>query len=250
MINFQYARASDVADAVRQIAADPAAKFIAGGTNLIDLMKDDVEHPARLIDISRLPLKSVEETPDGGLRIGALVPNSDLAYHPLIEQRYPLLASAILAGASQQLRNMASTGGNLAAAHALLLLLRHRDALQQARAGQRLLGASTASTASTRSSAPAKPASRRIPPTCAWRSRRSKPTCMSPARPGRARSRLRISIGCPATRRSATPICSPTRSSRRSSFRRRALRELLLPEDPRPPVLCVRAGIGRGRART
>ena len=113
MINFQYARASDVADAVRQIAADPAAKFIAGGTNLIDLMKEDVERPARLIDISRLPLKTVEETADGGLRIGALVPNSDLAYHPLIEQRYPLLASAILAGASAQLRNMASTGGNL-----------------------------------------------------------------------------------------------------------------------------------------
>ena len=113
MINFQYARATDVADAVRQIAADPTAKFIAGGTNLIDLMKDDVERPSRLIDISRLPLKSVEETADGGLRIGALVPNSDLAYHPLVMQRYPMLSSAILAGASQQLRNMASTGGNL-----------------------------------------------------------------------------------------------------------------------------------------
>jgi xanthine dehydrogenase YagS FAD-binding subunit len=113
MINFQYARANDVADAVRQIAADPAAKFIAGGTNLLDLMKYDVERPLRLIDISRLPLKTVEETADGGLRIGALVPNSDLAYHPVIQQRYPLLSSAILAGASQQLRNMASTGGNL-----------------------------------------------------------------------------------------------------------------------------------------
>jgi len=113
MINFEYARASDVADAVRQIAADPKAKFIAGGTNLIDLMKEDVERPTRLVDISRLPLNSVEETPEGGLRIGALVPNSDLAYHPLIEARYPLLSSAILAGASQQLRNMASTGGNL-----------------------------------------------------------------------------------------------------------------------------------------
>src|SRR6516165_10433592 len=113
MINFQDTRASDVADAVRQIAADSRAKFIAGGTNLIDLMKEDVERPSRLIDISRLPLKSVEETAEGGLRIGALVPNSDLAYHPLITQRYPILASAILAGASAQLRNMASTGGNL-----------------------------------------------------------------------------------------------------------------------------------------
>jgi xanthine dehydrogenase YagS FAD-binding subunit len=113
MIDFQYARADDVADAVRRIAADPTATFIAGGTNLIDLMKKDVERPSQLIDISRLPLKTVEETTEGGLRIGALVQNSDLAYHPLVEQRYPLLASAILAGASQQLRNMASTGGNL-----------------------------------------------------------------------------------------------------------------------------------------
>ncbi len=113
MINFQYARAHDVADAVRQMAADPAAKFIAGGTNLVDLMKEDVERPHRLIDITQLPLKTIEETNEGGLQIGALVPNSDLAYHPLVAQRYPLLASAILAGASAQLRNMASTGGNL-----------------------------------------------------------------------------------------------------------------------------------------
>jgi xanthine dehydrogenase YagS FAD-binding subunit len=113
MINFHYARATDVSDAVRQIAADNTAKFIAGGTNLIDLMKQDVERPSRLIDISRLPLRNIEQTAEGGLRIGALVPNSDLAWHPLIEQRYPLLGSAIVAGASQQLRNMASTGGNL-----------------------------------------------------------------------------------------------------------------------------------------
>jgi xanthine dehydrogenase YagS FAD-binding subunit len=113
MINFDYVRVRDVADAVRQIAARPAAKFIAGGTNLVDLMKEDVERPTRLIDISRLPLKDVEETAAGGLRIGALVPNAELAHHPLVEQRYPLLASAILAGASPQLRNMASTGGNL-----------------------------------------------------------------------------------------------------------------------------------------
>jgi xanthine dehydrogenase YagS FAD-binding subunit len=113
MINFQYSRATDVADAIRLLALHPGAKLIAGGTNLIDLMKEDVEKPSRLVDISRLPLRKVEETAQGGLRIGALVPNSDLAYHPLIEQRYPLLASAILAGASAQLRNMASVGGNL-----------------------------------------------------------------------------------------------------------------------------------------
>jgi xanthine dehydrogenase YagS FAD-binding subunit len=113
MIAFQYARATDVVDAVRQISADSSAKFIAGGTNLIDLMKEDVERPSRLIDISQLSLSGIEETASGGLRIGALMPNSDLAYHPLITQRYPMLASAILAGASAQLRNMASTGGNL-----------------------------------------------------------------------------------------------------------------------------------------
>lgn len=113
MINFDYTKASDVADAVRQMAADPAARLIAGGTNLLDLMKYEVQSPSRLIDISRLPLKTVEETAGGGLRIGALVPNSDLAYHPLVSQRYPVLGSAILAGASAQLRNMASTGGNL-----------------------------------------------------------------------------------------------------------------------------------------
>ena len=84
MNNFGYSRATDVADAVRQITADPAAKFIAGGTNLVDLMKYDVMRPARLIDISHLPLKAVEETKEGGVRIGALVPNSDLAYHPLL----------------------------------------------------------------------------------------------------------------------------------------------------------------------
>jgi xanthine dehydrogenase YagS FAD-binding subunit len=113
MNNFAYTRAADAADAARQIAADPNARFVAGGTNLIDLMKANVMQPSRLIDISRLPLNKVEETADGGLRIGALVPNTDLAYHPLIEARYPLLSSAIMAGASQQLRNMASSAGNL-----------------------------------------------------------------------------------------------------------------------------------------
>jgi xanthine dehydrogenase YagS FAD-binding subunit len=113
MIGFHYGRAGNVADAVRQMSASPGAKFIAGGTNLVDLMKMDVEQPSKLIDVSKLPLDKVEPTAAGGLRIGALVCNSDLAYHPLIEQRYPVLSSALLAGASQQLRNMASVGGNL-----------------------------------------------------------------------------------------------------------------------------------------
>jgi xanthine dehydrogenase YagS FAD-binding subunit len=113
MISFQYSRARNVAEAVRLMAESPGAKFIAGGTNLLDLMKMEVERPTKLIDVSKLPLYRVEETAGGGLRIGALVRNSDLAYHPLVEQRYPVLSSALLAGASQQVRNMASVGGNL-----------------------------------------------------------------------------------------------------------------------------------------
>jgi xanthine dehydrogenase YagS FAD-binding subunit len=113
MIDFDYVKARDVGDAVGQIARHPNARFIAGGTNLIDLMKENVARPTRLIDITGLPLMGIEETAGGGLRIGALVANSDLAYDERVEKRYPLLSSALLAGASAQLRNMASTGGNL-----------------------------------------------------------------------------------------------------------------------------------------
>jgi xanthine dehydrogenase YagS FAD-binding subunit len=111
---FGYSRASDVAQAVSGIAAKPLTKFLGGGTNLIDLMKMGVETPAQLIDITRLPLAQVEELPDGkGVRIGALARNSDVADNPLIQQRYPVLSQAFLAGASPQLRNMATVGGNL-----------------------------------------------------------------------------------------------------------------------------------------
>jgi xanthine dehydrogenase YagS FAD-binding subunit len=113
MNSFSYVRADDVATAVREMAMDSAAKFIAGGTNLIDLMKENVAHPSRLIDITRLPLDKIEQTADGGLRLGALVKNADTAYNEQVEKRYPLLAKAILAGASPQLRNMATNGGNL-----------------------------------------------------------------------------------------------------------------------------------------
>jgi xanthine dehydrogenase YagS FAD-binding subunit len=113
MNRFAYTRAGDVATAVREIAADEGARFIAGGTNLLDLMKENVERPRRLIDISRLPLAAIEPGAGGGLRLGALATNADVAYHPEVERRYPLLSAAILAGASAQLRNMASVGGNL-----------------------------------------------------------------------------------------------------------------------------------------
>ena len=113
MNRFDYIRADTIADAVSALAGSPGAKALAGGTNLVDLMKYDVARPSRVVDINRLPLKAIEDTADGGLRIGALVTNSDLAWHPQIAKRYPLLSSAILAGASAQLRNAATTGGNL-----------------------------------------------------------------------------------------------------------------------------------------
>ncbi|GJE07512.1 MULTISPECIES: xanthine dehydrogenase family protein subunit M [Methylobacterium] len=112
MNRFEYVRAGTVSEAVAALAADPSARFIAGGTNLVDLMKYNVERPSRLVDISRLPLDAIEER-DGGLRIGALVPNATLAYDERVRARYPLLGDALLAGASAQLRNAASTGGNL-----------------------------------------------------------------------------------------------------------------------------------------
>src|SRR5215813_503683 len=113
MNRFSYMRAGDVAGAVREISGNSAAQFIAGGTNLIDLMKENVTRPARLVDITRLPLNRIGETSNGGLRLGALVTNAETAYHPQIEERYPLLSRAILSGASAQLRNMATNGGNL-----------------------------------------------------------------------------------------------------------------------------------------
>ncbi|HEY2064489.1 MAG TPA: xanthine dehydrogenase family protein subunit M [Gemmatimonadaceae bacterium] len=111
---FTYERATDAVAAVAAMSrAGAGAKFISGGTNLLDLMKVDVERPTHLVDISRLPLRSVDELPDGGLRIGAQVPNSDLAADMRVRTRYPVLSQALLAGASGQLRNKASVGGNL-----------------------------------------------------------------------------------------------------------------------------------------
>jgi xanthine dehydrogenase YagS FAD-binding subunit len=109
---FTYERATDPVAAV-EAASQPGAKFISGGTNLLDLMKLEIERPAHLVDIRRLPLGEIEETPDGGLRIGAQAPNSGVAADLRVRARYPVLSQALLAGASGQLRNMASTGGNL-----------------------------------------------------------------------------------------------------------------------------------------
>jgi len=111
---FTYSRTNDAQQAVAEISAKPQAKFLGGGTNLIDLMKMGVETPDALIDINRLPLAQIEELPGGkGVRIGAMMRNSELAEHDLIKSRYPVLSEALLSGASPQLRNMATVGGNL-----------------------------------------------------------------------------------------------------------------------------------------
>ncbi|MGW7270684.1 FAD binding domain-containing protein [Streptomyces sp. NPDC054864] len=113
MREFGYQRASDVTGAVALLGADPDARVLGGGTNLVDLMKTGVERPGLLVDVRELPLDRIETTDDGGLRIGATVTNSDLAADPEVRRRYPALAEAVLAGASGQLRNMATVGGNL-----------------------------------------------------------------------------------------------------------------------------------------
>jgi xanthine dehydrogenase YagS FAD-binding subunit len=113
MREFDYERAYDVTGAVALLGADPDARYLGGGTNLVDLMKSGVERPARLVDVRELPLDRVQFTKSGGLRIGATVTNSDLAAHPDVRRHYPALTQAVLAGASGQLRNMATVGGNL-----------------------------------------------------------------------------------------------------------------------------------------
>lgn len=110
---FTYERATDVQSAVRAAAATPGARFIAGGTNLLDLMKLEIEQPQHLIDVSRLPMAAIEATADGGLRIGAAATNSAVATDAQVRARYPVLSQAIVAGGSPQLRNKASVGGNL-----------------------------------------------------------------------------------------------------------------------------------------
>ena len=113
MTPFNYERASDASSAVARVAADPRAAFLGGGTNLVDHMRLGVAHPALLVDVTRLPLSRIEPLPDGRIRIGAGVRNSDLAADKRIRERYPVLSQALLAGASGQLRNLATTGGNL-----------------------------------------------------------------------------------------------------------------------------------------
>jgi xanthine dehydrogenase YagS FAD-binding subunit len=113
MKSFTYTRATNAEEATREAGGDGVGKFIAGGTNLLDLMKLQIETPGRLVDINRIGLAAIEATPEGGLRIGALVRNADLAAHPVVRGKYEVLSRALLSGASAQLRNRATTAGNL-----------------------------------------------------------------------------------------------------------------------------------------
>ncbi len=113
METFKFTRAQNSRGAIAEAATVSGSKFLAGGTNLIDLMKLDIELPRQLIDINKLALKQVENAPNGNVKIGALVTNADLAYHPQIKERYTVLSEALLSGASAQLRNAATTSGNL-----------------------------------------------------------------------------------------------------------------------------------------
>ncbi|CAA9291298.1 MAG: Periplasmic aromatic aldehyde oxidoreductase, FAD binding subunit YagS [uncultured Adhaeribacter sp.] len=113
MYEFSYERAAEAHEAVNSLLSTPNARFIAGGTNLLDLMKGHVERPDHLIDVSRLQFEQITDLPDGGLRLGAMATNAHTAWHDKVEKRYPLISEAILAGASPQLRNKATNGGNL-----------------------------------------------------------------------------------------------------------------------------------------
>jgi CO/xanthine dehydrogenase FAD-binding subunit len=193
-----YVRATDVASAIATVSADPDRAFLAGGTTEVDLLRQNVVRPSGLVDINALPLIQIEDLPDGGLRIEALARMSDVAAAPGVVERFPMLAQALLLGASPQLRHMASMGGNL--------LQRVRAVATSATRARPATSASRgavvprwrASTGATRSSAPASSASPRIPRTPPSPSSLSTPLYTPRGRAARARFRSTISSSCPA----------------------------------------------------
>jgi len=166
MISFTYERSSEPHDAVAAVSK-AGAKFISGGTNLLDLMKLEIERPLHLVDISRLPLKEVEELPDGGLRIGAQVPNSNLAADVRVRTRYPVLSHALLAGASGCATRHPPAGTSCSARAAPTSTTRRPPATSAIPAP--VARPSVASTAGSRSSARAMRASPHIHRTWRWR---------------------------------------------------------------------------------
>jgi xanthine dehydrogenase YagT iron-sulfur-binding subunit len=204
---FHYERASDAAGAVARLAQMPTGAFLGGGTNLVDLMKLDIAQPDLLVNITHLPFDCIEPLTDGGLRLGALVRNSDLAADRTIRARYPVLAQALLAGGSGQLRNLATTGGNLLQRTRCFYF---QDTTKPATSGCRGPAArrGTATTASWPSWAPRRPApppTRRTWPSHSPPSTRS---CASSAPAASTQSRSWTSTGCRMASQSGTPCWS------------------------------------------
>jgi CO/xanthine dehydrogenase FAD-binding subunit len=208
MTPFSYQRPERIDQAIA--LHGPDSRYIAGGTNLLDLMKENVLHPGQLIDINGLPLREIEQTAEGGLRIGALVSNADLAWHPQIEQRYPLLSKAILAGASPQLRNRPAPAVTCCSAPAATTSMTPPPRATSASRGPAAAHATDA-TASTPSSVPARRASPCIPRTCASRWRPWTRGCTSKGHMASGASTWWTFTACPATSRSWT-TCSPRAS--------------------------------------
>ena len=204
---FEYVRPKTIGEAVAA-ASEPGAVYLAAGTNLLDLMKGGVSRPSRLVDITHLPgLDEIEDLSDGGVRIGALTRNAELAHDSDFARRFPAVAEALLSGASAQLRNAATVGGNL--------LQRTRcayfyDVASACNKRERGAGCDAPVTIGcTPLWAGAKAASRRIRPTSACRWSRSTPSSRSRVKPAGAKSRSRISTFCPATRPIARTRSSP-----------------------------------------
>ena len=203
MNNFDYVRPTTISEAIAA-ASEPGAAYLAAGTNLVDLMKGGIARPARLVDINRIAgLDRIEPLADGAVRIGALVRNADLAHDADFARRFPAVAEALLSGASAQLRNAATVGGNLCSARAAPISTTSRAPATNARRARAATRAA-ATTACTPCSAGARAASRPILRISAYPSSRSTRSSRSRARRAGAKFLSRIFIGCPATRRSAT----------------------------------------------
>ena len=208
MKHFDYIRPATIAEAVAA-AAEPGSAYLAGGTNLLDLMKGGVTRPERIVDITRLPgLDRIERLADGGVRIGALVRNADLAHDAAFAKAYPAVAEALLSGASAQLRNAATVGGNLLQRTRCSYFYDTASACNRREpgAGCDALGGENRLHAVLGWSEPASPPIRRIS-ACRWS--RSTPWSRSRARRAGATSRWRNSTGCPAKRRSGRMRWSP-----------------------------------------
>ena len=204
---FEYRREENTAAAVAAIAQMDHGKFLAGGTNLIDLMKNGVELPAALVDINRLPLTKIEPLPDGGVRLGALARNSDTANHPLVRQQYPLLSHAILSGASPQLRNLATNGGNLLQRTRCPYFMDTGLPQCNKRTPGSGCGAMEGFNRIMQFLAPANNVLRRIRPICAWHWQRWRRDSGRGPQGRTHYSDREIFIGCRAILRKSTPTC-------------------------------------------